>query len=156
MNTGFLNKIPIFRSKKSKTRFLERFFDFFTKSPKFSPNRPFLPKNRPNFFVFRDTRLIPAPCGWKCPRLTLKPIFGRNYRKYEYLDWFFVFLEPFKRAILTVNHWLRPITGAKNIDFCKIVQYVPKSVSRAIFRPNFRFSALKNSKSPFSWWKSQI
>ena len=39
--------------------------------------------------------------------------------------------------------------GPKNIDFSKIIQYAPKSVSRGIFFQNFRFLALENSKSSF-------
>ena len=46
-----------------------------------------------------------------------------------------------------------PDLGAKNIDFSKIVQYVPKWRSRAIFFQNFHYSALKNSKLPFKWSK---
>ena len=149
MNIAFLEKNVIFRPTKSKTRFLERFFDFFTKTPNFSPNRYFLPKNRSNFFVFRDVCLIPTVCDGKCPILKWKPIFSRKCRKPVHLERFFIFFEPSEGAILTLNESFWPILGAKNINFSKIVQYVSKCVSRAIFRPNFHFSALKNSKSSF-------
>ena len=59
-----------------------------------------------------------------------------------------------KIAIFYANCPPPSLLGGKNIDFFKIVQYVPKCVSRGIFRQNFHFLALKKSKLPFYWRKS--
>ena len=86
---------------------------------------------------------------WRMLKPNQKPIFCQNFPKTEYLHQFSSFLELLGGASLTLNNSFWAIYGAKNIDFSKIVQYVPKCVSRVIFRLNFHFSAFKNSKTPF-------
>ena len=90
-------------SKFEKTQFLDRFFDFFTKSPNLSQKSRFWLKNTSNFFDSQSIGFIPAVSDQKYARLEKKSIFGRKYRKNELLEPFFVFFSPCQGTISTVK-----------------------------------------------------
>ena len=82
---------PHLRSKNSKIRFLDQFYDFFTKTPDFSPISEILAKNRPYFFVFGDMNLLWLLSDWKYTRLKLNPYFRSKNSKTRFLEPFFDF-----------------------------------------------------------------